>query len=183
MQDLLWHLTSAYLKCVYGRAYATSWPNFLGWIVYQIFLPMVLRCARASRAGAPLWFYQMLLKWYCNSLLLLSRLTTVTKKTAKTVHLNLKLNQLPRLSVSSQWLVTRVAWATGLLNSWKQFHVLIESTTKNWIRLPVLSCCLKITSPLISRLPATEFWLICSVYKNFILMWVYHLWQNEWLFW
>ena len=33
-----------------GRAYATSQPNFLGWIVYQILLPMVLRCARASRA-------------------------------------------------------------------------------------------------------------------------------------
>ena len=21
------------------------------------------------------------------------------------------------------------------------------------------------------------------VHKSFILMWVYHLWQNEWLFW
>ena len=39
----MWHLTSAYMKCVYGWAYATSQPNFLGWIVYQIFLPMVLR--------------------------------------------------------------------------------------------------------------------------------------------
>ena len=39
----MWHLTLAYMKCVYGWAYATSSPNFLGWIVYQIFLPMVLR--------------------------------------------------------------------------------------------------------------------------------------------
>ena len=39
----MWHLTSAYMKCVYGWAYPTSQPNFLGWIVYQIFLPMVLR--------------------------------------------------------------------------------------------------------------------------------------------
>ena len=30
-------------------------PKILGWIVYQIFLPMVLRCVRAARArGAPL---------------------------------------------------------------------------------------------------------------------------------
>ena len=35
------------------RAYATSLPNFLGWIVYEIFLPVVLRW-RASHAGAPL---------------------------------------------------------------------------------------------------------------------------------
>ena len=122
--------------------------------------------------------------WYCNSLLLLSRLTRVTKKISKNVALNLKLNQLPRLSKSEfAWLVTRVAWATGLLNSGKQFHALIESTTKISIRLRVLSCSLKITSPRVSWLPATEFWLICSVNKSFILMWVYRLWQNEWLFW
>ena len=30
-----------------GREYATSLPNFLAWIVYQISLPMVLRCACA----------------------------------------------------------------------------------------------------------------------------------------
>ena len=47
-----------------------------------------------------IWFYHVLLKWYCNSLLLLSRLTNVTKKTAKDVALNLKLNQPPRLSKS-----------------------------------------------------------------------------------
>ena len=32
------------------RAYATSEPNFLGWIVYQIVLPMVLRCKFESSA-------------------------------------------------------------------------------------------------------------------------------------
>ena len=45
----MWHLTSAYMKCVYGWEYDTSSPNFLGWIVYQIFSPMVLR-KRALRA-------------------------------------------------------------------------------------------------------------------------------------
>ena len=121
---------------------------------------------------------------YRNSLLLLSRLTRVTKKLQKRSlwiwnwisHQNCR-------KVSWQWLVTRVAWATGLVNSWKQFHVLIKSTMENWIRLRVLSCCLKITSPRISSLSATEFWLICSLNKSFIRMWVYHLWQNEWLFW
>ena len=86
-------------------------------------------------------------------------------------------------NVSWQWLVTRrVAWASGVLNSGKQFHVLIESAMENWIRLRVLSCCMKMTSPRVSWLPATEFWLICFN-KSFILMWVYHMWQNEWLFW
>ena len=60
-------------------------------------------------------------------------------------------------NVSWQWLVTRrVAWASGVLNS--------------------------VTSPRVSWLPATEFWLICFN-KSFILMWFYHMWQNEWLFW
>ena len=45
----MWHLTSPYTKCVCGWAYAKSWPNFLWWIVYQIFLPMALR-KRALRA-------------------------------------------------------------------------------------------------------------------------------------
>ena len=31
-----------------------------------------------------IWFYHVLLKWYCNSLLLLSRLTNETKKNCKT---------------------------------------------------------------------------------------------------
>ena len=34
----------------YGRT-VTSYPNFLGWTVYQILLPMVLRCARFARGG------------------------------------------------------------------------------------------------------------------------------------
>ena len=121
-------------------------------------------------------FCHVLLKWYCNSLLLLSRLTRVTKKTAKmSLWIWNWISYRDCRNVSSQWLVTRVAWATGLLMSGKQFHVLIKSTTKNWIRLRVLSCCLKITSPRISWLPASKFWLICSVNKSFILMWVYHL--------
>ena len=40
------------MKCVYGWAavrYVIT-KKFLGWIVYQIFLPMVLRCARASHS-------------------------------------------------------------------------------------------------------------------------------------
>ena len=47
-----------------------------------------------------IWFCHVLLKWYCNSLLPLSPLTKVTKRPAKTVDLNLKLNLLPRLSKS-----------------------------------------------------------------------------------
>ena len=33
-----------------GRCTVTWLPNFLGWVVYYIFLPMVLRCARESSA-------------------------------------------------------------------------------------------------------------------------------------
>ena len=33
-----------------GRCTVTWLPNFLGWVVYHIFLPMVLRCARESSA-------------------------------------------------------------------------------------------------------------------------------------
>ena len=60
-------------------------------------------------------------------------------------------------NVSWQWLVTRVAWAvSGALNSGKQFHVLIESAMEIWIRLRVLSCYMKMTSPSVSWLPAIE---------------------------
>ena len=38
-----------------GRT-VTSSPNFLGWIVYQILLHMVVRCARFTREEAPLWW-------------------------------------------------------------------------------------------------------------------------------
>ena len=131
-----------------------------------------------------IWFCQVLLKWYCNSLLLLSRLTRVTKKLQKPwLWIWNWISHRDCRKVSWPWLVNREAWATELLNSGEQFHVLIESITENWIRLRVLSCCLKITSPRISWLPATEFWLICWVNKSFILMWVYRLWQKEWLFW
>ena len=55
------------------------------------------------------------------------------------------------------WLVTRVAWAVSeALNSEKQFQVLIESAMEILIRLRVLSCYMKMTSPNVSRLPATE---------------------------
>ena len=53
----------------------------------------------------------VLLKWYCNSLLLLCRLTNVTKKTAKHVALNLKLNQSPRLAKSE---LTMLGYYGGL---------------------------------------------------------------------
>ena len=59
--------------------------------------------------------------WYCNSLLLLSRLTRVTKKISKNVALNLKLNQLPRLSKSEFAMVgyqgSLSDWATELLKA------------------------------------------------------------------
>ena len=55
------------------------------------------------------------------------------------------------------WLVTRVAWAVSeALNSEKQFQVLIESAMEILIRLRVPSCYMKMTSPNVSRLPATE---------------------------
>ena len=41
----IWHGLT-WSVCTGGRAHATSWPNFLGWIVYQTFLPMVLRYYR-----------------------------------------------------------------------------------------------------------------------------------------
>ena len=64
-QHLMWHLPSAYMKCVYGWAYATSWPNFLGWIVYQIFLPMLLswRTLRARDSSAKINNYNMVIRY------------------------------------------------------------------------------------------------------------------------
>ena len=35
-----------------GRCMVTLLPNFLGWVVYLIFLPMVLRCARFARESS-----------------------------------------------------------------------------------------------------------------------------------
>ena len=60
VQDLLWHLTSAYTRSVYGWAgvrYVIT--KFSRKDSYQILLPMVLRCARFEHARAPLlasWF-------------------------------------------------------------------------------------------------------------------------------
>ena len=91
-----------------------------------------------------IWFCHVLLKWYCNSLLLLSRLTRETKKKLQKPSLWIWnwISHRDCRKVSWQWLVTRVAWATELLNSGKQFRVLNERTMENWIRLHVLSCCL-----------------------------------------
>ena len=59
--------------------------------------------------------------WYCNSLLLLSRWIRVTKKTAKNVALNQKLNELPRLSKSNFAMVgyqgSLSDWATEFLKA------------------------------------------------------------------
>ena len=85
-----------------------------------------------------MWFCHVLLKWYCNSLLLLSRLARVTKKTAKNVALNLKMNQ----PLSWQWLVTRVAWAvSGPLNSGKQFMSWLKAqwkTESDYVYCPIV---------------------------------------------
>ena len=133
-----------------------------------------------------IWFFHVLLKWYCNSLLLLSRLTRVTKKkTAEKRRSESKTESATEIVetwVRNGWLLE---WPERLgywiLKSSYQ-HVLIESTMENWISLRALFCCFKITSPRISWLPATEFWLISLVNKRFILMWVHHLSQNKWLF-
>ena len=107
-----------------------------------------------------IWFCQVLVKWHCNSLLLLSRLTRVTKKLQKpSLWIWNWISHRDCRKVSWPWLVNRVAWATGLVNCWKQFHFLIESTMENWIRKRVLSCCLKITSPRIS-------WKWNEIYKK-----------------
>ena len=47
VQDLLRHLTSGYMKCVYGWAGGRRLRHYQ--IVYHILLPMVLRCARFAR--------------------------------------------------------------------------------------------------------------------------------------
>ena len=49
------YFTLVCLWCGRTVGRTVTWlPNFLGWVVYHIFLPMVLR-RRASRARAPLW--------------------------------------------------------------------------------------------------------------------------------
>ena len=65
----MWHLTSAYMKCVHGRAGGRTLfiTKFLGWIVYQILLPMVLR-ARESSAITLFKDFETLFAFLLNSL-------------------------------------------------------------------------------------------------------------------
>ena len=133
-----------------------------------------------------MWFCHVLLKWYCNSLLLLSRLTRVTKKNCK-----------KRRSKSETESATEIVgkWVgNGWLLGWPERlgYWVLENSFMSWMKAQwktesdYVYCLvvLKIILPRISWLPATEFWLICSVNKSFILIWVSHLWQNEWLrFW
>ena len=48
---LHWYACGADGRSV-GRCTVTWLPNFLGWVVYHIFLPMVLRCARFARESS-----------------------------------------------------------------------------------------------------------------------------------
>ena len=74
MHDLLWHLTSAYMKCVYGRAGVRyvitkfsamdSLPNFL-----THGAPLRARFARGSSAINLAWKLKMLNDWYVMQLL------------------------------------------------------------------------------------------------------------------
>ena len=134
-----------------------------------------------------IWFCHVLLKWYCNSLLLLSRLTRVTKK-----------NCIKRCSESETESATEIVekWVgSGWLLGWPERlgYWILENSFMSWLKAqwktqsdyvycPVVWKLLHHVA-MISWLPATQFWLICSVNKRFILMWVYHLSQNEWLFW
>ena len=52
VQDLLRHLTSGYMRCVYGWAGGRRLRHYQ--IVYHILLLMVLRCARLERVRASL---------------------------------------------------------------------------------------------------------------------------------
>ena len=83
----------------------------------------------------------------------------IIKNRKKNIALNVKnrksISYRDCRNVSWQWLVTRVAWALSWqLNSGKQFRVLIESAMEIWIRLRVLSCYVKMTSPRVSCLTA-----------------------------
>ena len=48
--SLRWSACGAVGRAVYGHVIG----NFLGWVVYHIFLPMVLRCARFVLRSAPI---------------------------------------------------------------------------------------------------------------------------------
>ena len=102
-----------------------------------------------------LWFRHVLLKWYCNSLLLLSRLTRVTKKTAKTVALNLKLNQPPRLSKSE---LTMLGYYGGLSDWATEYeNAVLYLDWKHNGKLNQITC----TFPLFEKYFTTHFMTAC----------------------
>ena len=55
-----WVILHWYVCGADGRCRVTWLPNFLGWVVYHIFLPMVLRCVRFEReSSAIMSFYHI----------------------------------------------------------------------------------------------------------------------------
>ena len=102
-----------------------------------------------------IWFYHVLLKWYCNSLLLLSRLTKVTKKTAKHVALSLKLNQSPRLSKSE---LTMLGYYGGLSDWATEYENAVSCLDwKHNGKLNQITC----TVPLFEKYFTTHFMTAC----------------------
>ena len=101
------------------------------------------------------WFYHVLLKWYCNSLLLLSRLTNETKKTAKHVALNLRLNQSPRLSKSE---LTMLGYYGGLSDWATEYENAVSCLDwKHNGKLNQITC----TVPLFEKYFTTHFMTAC----------------------
>ena len=102
-----------------------------------------------------IWFYHVLLKWYCNSLLLLSRLTNVTKKNAKHVALSLKLNQSPRLSKSE---LTMLGYYGGLSDWATEYENAVSCLDwKHNGKLNQITC----TFPLFEKYFTTHFMTAC----------------------
>ena len=126
-----------------------------------------------------IWFFHVLLKLHCNSLLLLSRLTRIAKKNWKKRRSESKTDRISHRdcrNVSSQWLVTRVVWATGLLNSEKQLLTCLDWKRNG--KLNQITC----TVLLFENYFTAHFMTAChrilidsSFNKRFILMWVYRL--------
>ena len=53
LPDILhWYACCADERSVGRSVYGHVLPNFLGWVVYHIFLPMVLHCARFARESS-----------------------------------------------------------------------------------------------------------------------------------
>ena len=98
------------------------------------------------------WFCHILLKWYCNSLLLLSRLTNVTKN-CKNVALNLKLNQPPRLSKSE---LTMLGYYGGLSDWATEYENAVSCLDWNG-KLNQITC----TFPLFEKYFTTHFMTAC----------------------